>query len=436
MSKGKILFQLSGSIACFKACQVISRLVQQGYEVETVATRSALEFVGQATLEGLTGRKVHVDTFAPGEYMQHIRLARWADLAIVCPASANTINKFAAGIGDDLLSTLFLAHDFQKPFLLIPAMNEKMLWHPATQKALEQLREWDVTIVEPGKGSLACGETGDGRLAEPERIFAAIEGALRVSLPNALRVLVTAGGTVEPIDGVRAITNFSSGKTGARIADAFARTGHNVTLLRSVDAVEAEHVGRGLSSISFETFADLQTGLHHELANTTYDVVIHAAAVSDYSVATVEIDGRKTDRAGKFETGKEMSLHLKRNPKLIDSLRSWSRNPSIQIFAFKLTNSESTVDREEAIYKLARQANPDFIVHNDLHDISTNSDEPAKHEARIFAIERGAEGSIAPREVALCLNKAELAEALVHIAQKAAELSGRRHSITGPEAQA
>ena len=128
----EVLFQLSGSIAAYKACHVVSRLVQAGCAVQTVATRSALEFVGPATLEGLTGRSVATDTFAPGSLMDHIHLVRRADLIVLCPATANTINRLAAGIADDLIGTMFLAFDFGVPYVIVPAMNAAMYEHPAT----------------------------------------------------------------------------------------------------------------------------------------------------------------------------------------------------------------------------------------------------------------------------------------------------------------
>ena len=217
-----VLFQLSGSIAAYKACQVISRLTQAGCEVQTVATHAALQFVGPATLEGLTGRPVATDTFAAGSQMDHIHVVRWADLIVLCPATANTINRLAAGIADDLIGTMFLAHDFTKPYVLVPAMNAAMYEHPATAASLGLLRDWGVEIVEPDAGSLACGEIGPGRLAEPDVILAELLGRLgrAVAEPaHGRRILVTAGGTKAPIDGVRAITNTSTGATGAAIAE-------------------------------------------------------------------------------------------------------------------------------------------------------------------------------------------------------------------------
>jgi phosphopantothenoylcysteine decarboxylase len=168
-----VLFLLSGSIACYKACTVISRLAQAGVTVQTVATPAALRFVGTATLEGLSGRPVFTDVLEPGRALDHIELARAADLALVCPATANTINRLSAGLADDPVGTLFLAWEVkQKPWLIAPAMNAMMWQHPATTASLERLRSWGVRVLDPVDGPHACGEGGPGRLADPEQIAA------------------------------------------------------------------------------------------------------------------------------------------------------------------------------------------------------------------------------------------------------------------------
>ena len=173
--KPHVLFGLTGSIACFKACAVISALVKAGVEVQTVATPAALRFVGISTLEGLTGRPVFADLWAAGAALDHIDLARRADLALVCPATANTLNRFAAGLADDPLGSLFLAWELgTKPWWVVPAMNARMWSHPATQASLAQLRGWGVHVLEPVEGAHACGEEGAGRLAAAEDIAAAV----------------------------------------------------------------------------------------------------------------------------------------------------------------------------------------------------------------------------------------------------------------------
>lgn len=174
-----VLFLLTGSIACYKACAVVSRLAQTGVTVQTAATPAALRFVGTATLEALSGRPVFTDVFEPGRALDHIELARAADLAVVCPATANTINRLAAGLADDVVGTLFLAWELkQKPWLIAPAMNAMMWQHPATTASLETLRGWGVRVLDPVDGPHACGEGGPGRLAEPEQIVAEILQAL------------------------------------------------------------------------------------------------------------------------------------------------------------------------------------------------------------------------------------------------------------------
>ncbi|ACB74070.1 flavoprotein [Opitutus terrae] len=181
-----VLVLLTGSIACFKACTLISRLVQAGVTVQTVATPAALRFVGTATLEGLSGRPVFTDVFEEGRALDHIALARAADLALVCPATANTINQLAAGIAGDPVGTLFLAWELEsKPWWIAPAMNAWMWKHPATAASIATLKSWGVRVLDPVEGPHACGETGPGRLAEPELITAEILKTLGARPPSA-----------------------------------------------------------------------------------------------------------------------------------------------------------------------------------------------------------------------------------------------------------
>ncbi|MGH8250249.1 MAG: flavoprotein [Steroidobacteraceae bacterium] len=175
----KILFQLTGSIACFKACELISRLAKRGVAVQTVASAGALRFVGAATLEGLTGRPPFTDLYEPGRAMDHIHLARWADAAIVCPATANSLNRLAAGLADDAIGALFLAWEIaKKPYLVAPAMNATMWEHPATRASRERLASYGVRLLPVGAGNLACGETGEGRLLEVGELDEALAKAL------------------------------------------------------------------------------------------------------------------------------------------------------------------------------------------------------------------------------------------------------------------
>ena len=255
MLRSNLLVVFTGSIAAYKACEVVSQLVQRGHGVRCVATESALRFVGAATLEGLTGAPVAHDLFENGRALDHINLTRWADLVIVCPATANTINRLAAGLSDDLPGALFLAHDRTKPWLIAPAMNPEMWSHPATQDAVEKLNAWGVHFLPVGEGRTACGEVGEGRLAEPATIVVCHRGSLAARGKNCACSSL-AGGTAEPVDGVRVLTNTSTGGTGAGIATQLARRGHEVVLVRARSALPADGPCR---EETFGTFAELDT---------------------------------------------------------------------------------------------------------------------------------------------------------------------------------
>jgi len=368
--KSKILFQLTGSIACFKACQLISKLVQSGYEVQTVASQGALRFIGAATLEGLTGKPVYTDLWESGRMMDHISLNRWADLIIVAPASANYLNKAAAGIGDDLLSTLFLAHDFQKPFLVAPAMNSSMYDHPTTKKSIHALQEMEIQVLGTNSGTLACGEKGEGRLLDPDQIFELIEECLNPKISKK-KILITSGGTREPIDNVRVLTNLSTGSTGAMLADAFVQQNFEVTYLHAKDALLPK---AKVNLLEFVTTEDLEGVLKAELS-TPYDFVLHAAAVSDYSVEKFE---------GKISSDEDsLTLKLKRNKKLVNSLHDWSINKKIQIIAFKMTSTSYEQTQQEAIQKIFTNSKANFVVHNDTHDMS-----PERHAFYLYTHEK------------------------------------------------
>lgn len=382
----EVLFQLSGSIAAYKAGHVVSRLVQAGCVVQTVATRAALEFLGPATLEGLTGRPVATDTIAPGSMMDHIHLVRRADLVVLCPATANTINRLAAGIADDLIGTMFLAFDFRVPYVVVPAMNAAMYEHPATTAALDRLRGWGVEFIDPSSGSLACGEIGPGRLAEPDDIVAELLRRLPTTgapirgetVRTGRRVLVTAGGTKVPIDGVRAITNTSSGRTGAELATHFAEAGHDVTLLHAADAVVPESTSGSMSMQSFTTFDDLAGALAELLTGGRFDGVIHLAAVSDYDVDHIVVDGTSVtiDTNDKLSTGDVMEIHLKRNPKLLAQLKELGGD-GLVVVGFKLTNGASTDQRSAAVRGVV--GDTDLVVHNDLTEMGDG-----RHAATIY----------------------------------------------------
>ncbi len=382
MSKSKILLQITGSIAAYKACELLSTLVKSNYEVKVVASKNALRFIGEATLEGLSGTAVYTDLWESGRLMDHIELNRWADLIIVAPASASYINRVATGTGEDLLTTLFLAHDFKKPFLIAPAMNQSMYNHPITQKSLVALQELGIILLNPEEGPLACGETGPGRLMEPAHIFSQIEKELAVAKKLAdfaknssaetsnnrgkaqRKILITAGGTSEPIDDVRVLTNKSTGATGAIIADSLIKEGFEITFLSSENSIRPK---LPCQQIQFISFQDLQKKLKYELQQQ-YSAVVHAAAVSDYSPRA---------HMGKLSSDTEvLPLELNKNPKLINELRNWSINKELKLIAFKLTSTSSSDEQKNAVKKLAKDSSADLIIQNDFSQFNKN---PGSH---------------------------------------------------------
>lgn len=394
-SNSKILFKMTGSIAAFKAAAVISKLKQQGHEIQVVASPAALQFIGAATLEGLSGRPVLTDLWEKGHAMDHIHAMRWADLIIVCPASAHFINRIAQGVGDDLLTTMFLAHDFKKPYLIAPAMNTSMYLHPATQKSTQTLKDWKLEILESASGVLACGEQGYGRLLEPDLLLEEINKRLAVPAPAATataeavtaksapvtafspRVLITAGGTIEPIDDVRHIANESTGQTGVDIANALAEMGAEVTLLA---AKQAPRSAANVRRREFRTYQDLADALKSELSERDYTHIIHAAAVSDYSVAKV-VQGSFEVGSGKIPSGVPLTLELRPNPKIITQLKPWSRNKNVKIVGFKLTSQLSEDEARQKVKTLFDQCPCEFVVQNDQRGLNREKNE---HPYQIF----------------------------------------------------
>lgn len=393
MLKSKILFIMTGSIACYKACGLISKLVQNNYDVQVVATESALKFIGNSTIEGLTGKPVLSDLYKEGHNMEHISLMNWADMIVVAPATANYINKISAGLGDDLASTLFLAHDYKKPFLIAPAMNTKMYLNPITQKSIGYLKSLGIIILETASGVLACGEVGFGKLLDPELLFQEIKNNLNTppDTPTqkskektfrANKVLITAGGTIEPIDGVRSIINTSTGQTGSRIADFLYEMGLDVHLL--ISANSTYKFNKAFRTEEFTDFHTLNNSIKSNLANDTYDIFIHSAAVSDYSLEKVELDGiqHSPSRKIKFNSDADnILLHLKKNPKIVNSIKDLSKNKNIKLIAFKLTNNANHEEVQIAINKLFNASQADFIIHNDLSTINKTQN---KHTFNVF----------------------------------------------------
>jgi phosphopantothenoylcysteine decarboxylase/phosphopantothenate--cysteine ligase len=381
-SKTKILILMSGSIACYKICYLISLLKKNNYDVKVAASQSALKFVGEATLEGLSGNPAATDLWQKGSAMEHIYLERWADLILAAPATSHLINRLANGIGDDLLTSLFLAHEFKKPFLLAPAMNTAMYLNPATQKSISELKKWGLSILEAASGVLACGETGYGKLLDPELLFQEISAALKqpnsknagsatllnsTSLP---KILVTAGGTEEPIDDVRRLTNSSTGRTGESLANYFAELGFDVTLLLSQTSnVKVKEI---YQTFRFSTSQSLSDLLKQQLQTHFYHFVFHTAAVSDFTVEK---------SVGKLGSDQDLVLNLRRAPKLINSIKQWSQNSKLKLVGFKLTSGLTDSEVQSKIDKLKSQSQADFVVQNDIHQLQDRNN----HEFQIFS---------------------------------------------------
>jgi len=370
MSKFKILVKVTGSIAAYKAAFLVSKLVQSGCEVKVVVTNSALQFVGAATFEGLTGFPVYSDTFESGRMMSHINLAKWADLTIVVPADANTINKFASGIADNLVTSLFLAHNKNKPYLIAPAMNIAMLKHPATQNSIDKLRRWGIKILPTASGHLACGDEGEGKLLEPEIIMGYIFNELNKSRNKEKSILITSGATQEFIDKIRFVSNLSTGKTGAELADYFYRLGFNVTLLKSEFSFLPEF---DLNIQTFRNFEDLSNKIKNNLNQHNYDAVIHLAAVSDFSPENIEIEGNKYRLPLQTKLSSdvnEFKVYFAKNEKIIKKLKNWSLNKKAKVISFKFLESENSKRKIEEIKKLLKFS--DATVFNSLEGREKN----------------------------------------------------------------
>ncbi|MFN4210734.1 MAG: bifunctional phosphopantothenoylcysteine decarboxylase/phosphopantothenate--cysteine ligase CoaBC [Devosia sp.] len=284
-----ILIAVTGSISAYKMADVVSELTKRGHQVQCVLTASAQQFVTPLVLETLSGRPVKSDLFgADISGTEHIDLARWADIVVVAPATANVLAKLALGLADDLLTTIALATT--APLLIAPAMNTVMWEHPATQGHLETLRQRGAAIVDPAAGTLACGEVGVGKLAPVPAIVAAIEaGLVQPSGDRAdLTVLITAGPTTSPIDAVRYITNHSTGRMGAAMAEEALRRGARVRYVLGVDKGVVRPVApRGTAERL--TLVEVRTA--EEMAEAALAFlpevggVIATAAVLDYRVA-------------------------------------------------------------------------------------------------------------------------------------------------------
>ena len=319
----KILLIVSGGIAAYKSLELIRLATKAGYGVTCVLTKAGAQFVTPLSLQALSEAKVYTDLFSLTDEseMGHIQLSRAADLVVVAPATADILAKMAAGLADDLASTLLLATD--KRVLVAPAMNVRMWEHAATQANMKLLESRDVLVVPPDEGPMACGEYGPGRLAEPPVILAAIEAALGAGGPLTGRhAIVTSGPTHEPLDPVRYIANRSSGKQGHAIASALAALGSKVTLVSGPVSIPDP---AGVNMVHVETAAEMLAAVEAALPA---DIAVCAAAVGDWRAA--ETASHKIKKTG----GVPPALQLAENPDILARLSARSPNRPTLVVGF------------------------------------------------------------------------------------------------------
>ena len=347
----RVLLIIGGGIAAYKALDLIRRLRERGADVTPVLTRAGAEFVTPLAVSALAGARVFADLFdlTDEAEMGHIQLSRSADLVVVAPATADLMAKMAAGLAGDLATTLLLATD--TPVLLAPAMNVRMWQHPATQRNLAMLRGDGIAIVGPNDGTMACGEFGPGRMAEPLEIVAAIEARFAVGPLAGKHILVTSGPTHEPIDPVRYIANRSSGAQGAAIAAALRDLGARVSFITGPATVPAPG---GVQVIAVETAAQMSAAVEAALPA---DAAVFAAAVADWRVANAAGQKVKKDGSGLMPT-----LEFAENPDILArvSQRKVARPKLVVGFA---AETEKVV--QNATAKRLRKG-CDWIVANDV----------------------------------------------------------------------
>jgi phosphopantothenoylcysteine decarboxylase / phosphopantothenate---cysteine ligase len=372
----RILLGVTGGIAAYKALELTRLAIKAGHAVRVVQTPASTRFVGPASFAGITGAPVLTTEWEddplrgafPGDPapahapIGHLELVGRADVFAVAPASANTLAKLAHGLADNLLTSAALA--CRRPLILAPAMNAAMYEHPATQANLAVLRSRGAIVLEPGTGSLASlGEEGIGRLPEPPELLAAIERALGHGRDlDGLRVLVTAGGTREPIDAVRFVGNRSSGRMGFALAEAAARRGADVTVIAANVSLPRRD---GIEYVDVVTAAELAEAAKRRFEGA--DVLLMAAAVADYRPGSAHAGKLK-----KTETGEELNLRLERTEDVLSALAA-TRRPGQVLIGFAAEHGDGAL--AYAREKLERKS-LDAIVLNDVSDRRIGFDSP------------------------------------------------------------
>ncbi|NLY28897.1 MAG: bifunctional phosphopantothenoylcysteine decarboxylase/phosphopantothenate--cysteine ligase CoaBC [Alcaligenaceae bacterium] len=329
LANKRIVLGLTGGIACYKVAELVRRGQDHGATFDVVMTEAATHFITPLTLQALSGRFVHTDTWdnrVPNN-MAHIQLTRGADAILIAPASTDFLAKLAHGLADDLLSTLCVAKG-ACPLLVAPAMNREMWEHPATQRNVRQLREDGVVVLGPAQGHQACGETGSGRMLEPDELLHALIDFFQPKLLAGKRLLITAGPTSEPIDPVRVITNRSSGKMGYAIARAAREAGAHVTLVSGPTALPAPY---GVERICVETARQMHTAVMQRCHEN--DVFVAVAAVADWHVANASDNKIKKDAQGNTP-----ALQFAPNPDILADVAQLPQGPWCVGFAAETEN--------------------------------------------------------------------------------------------------
>lgn len=361
-----ILIGITGGIAAYKICSLIRNFIKSGAEIKVVATPNSLNFVTKLTLQNLSQNNVYVNEFDIKDWQpEHISLATWADIMIVAPASANTIGKIANGIADNLLTSIACA--FAKKIIIAPAMNCNMWNNESVKKNINTLKKRGIEILEPENGFLACGYDGKGRLCSIDKIYNSVITTFKyMNYLTGKRIIITAGGTIEDIDPVRYISNYSSGKMGHSIAEVAYKMGATVTLITTKEFDVPYNVVKVKSAI------DMQEAINNHYDSADY--IIMAAAVADYRVKNY------SPQKIKKSDNDKITLELVKNPDILAQICAKKRE-NLQNFDKKspiivgfCAESENLLNN--ALNKIEKKG-CDFIVANDISrkDIGFNSDE-------------------------------------------------------------